>query len=187
MTGKYNPLLHIKNKIIQPTYLPSAILPIASACIIASYSSTGCTSPGEVVDSFTGDTSVLGDGLNLLGSSNADFLESYRKSYLKAEILDFLEFLLGGALQYELNKRAERNAAAVICVLYSEGGNAVVERVSSRTVHVIRTDARKVNVSLNDIFKRWSNGVYLGRPQQPACRIHGACRSKDVQAPDRPL
>ena len=45
----------------------------------------------EVVDSFTGDTSVLGDGLNLLGSSNADFLESYRKSYLKAEILDFLD------------------------------------------------------------------------------------------------
>lgn len=28
-------------------YLPSAILPIASACIIASYSSTGCTSPAS--------------------------------------------------------------------------------------------------------------------------------------------
>lgn len=82
---------------------------------------------GEVVDSFAGDTSILGNSLYLLRSCNADFFKRYGKTDLKAEVLNFLEFFFRYALKYKLYKRSECNAAAVICVLYAERSNAVVE------------------------------------------------------------
>ena len=81
----------------------------------------------EVVDSFAGDTSVLGNSLYLLRSCNADFFKRYGKTDLKTEVLNFLEFLFRRTLKHKLYKRAECNATAVICVLYAERSNAVVE------------------------------------------------------------
>ena len=81
----------------------------------------------EVVYSFAGDTSVLGNSFYLLRSCNADFFKRYGKTDLKAEVLNFLEFLFRRTLKHKLYKRAECNAAAMICVLYAERSNAVVE------------------------------------------------------------
>ncbi len=81
----------------------------------------------KVVDSFARDTSVLGNSLNLFRRGNADLFKRYGKTDLKAEVLNFLEFFFRCALKYKLYKRSECNAAAVICVLYAERSNAVVE------------------------------------------------------------
>ena len=54
------------------------------------------------MDGFTRYAGMLRDGSNLFLGGHADFCQCDRQSDLQAEVLHFIKFLLGRALQNEL-------------------------------------------------------------------------------------
>ena len=104
---------------------------------------------------------MLRDGSNLFLGGHADFCQCDRQSDLQAEVLHFIKFLLGRALQNELYQSTESDTAAVIRVRDAERGNAVIEGVRGSAVDIIRADTGEIDVRFHDGLQRRCDSMHL--------------------------